>query len=102
MDVALQGELPEGARQDLSVDGTVELEHLQNVLYVGRPAFGEEKSTVGIYKLEPGGVRTSRVQAQFGRSSVSDMEILGGLKLGDQVILSDMSAWEGFDHVRLQ
>ena len=100
VDIALQGALPKGARPDLTVDGTVELERLDNVVYVGRPAFGQENSTVGIFKLdEESGA--GRVQVKLGRSSVNTIEILEGLKPGDQVILSDMSAWDAFDRVRL-
>jgi HlyD family secretion protein len=102
VDLALDSPLPRGARPDLSVDGTIELERLENVLYIGRPAFGQEKSTVGIYRLENGGARASRLQVQIGRASVNAVEVLGGLSDGDQVILSDMSAWDGFDHLRIQ
>jgi HlyD family secretion protein len=103
VDVALEGALPAGARPDLSVDGTVELERLDNVLYVGRPAFGQEQSTVGLFKLDPATGEASRAQVQLGRSSVNTIEILqGSLAEGDQVILSDMSAWDQFDRVRLR
>lgn len=102
VDVSLEGELPPGAVPDLSVDGTVDLERLDNVLYVGRPAFGQEKSTVGMFKLEPDGKTASRSQVQLGRSSVNTVEILGGLKEGDQVVLSDMSRWDAFDRIRLE
>ena len=101
VDVALDGALPQGARPDLSVDGTIDLERLTNILYVGRPAFGQEKSTVGMFKLEPDGHTAVRVQVQLGRSSVNTVEILGGLKEGDQVILSDMTRWDSFDRIRL-
>ncbi|HZI95244.1 MAG TPA: HlyD family efflux transporter periplasmic adaptor subunit, partial [Patescibacteria group bacterium] len=101
VDVALEGPLPKGARPDLSVDGTIELERLTDILYVGRPAFGQEKSTVGLFRLEPGGGSAVRAQVKLGRSSVNTVEILEGLKEGDQVILSDMSAWDAFDRVRL-
>ncbi len=102
VDVALEGELPPGARPDLSVDGTIELERLASVLYVGRPAFGQEKSTVGMFKLAPDGVNAERVQVKLGRSSVNTVEIVEGLKEGDQVILSDMSRWDNFDRIRLE
>jgi RND family efflux transporter MFP subunit len=102
VDVSLEGELPPGAVPDLSVDGTIDLERLDNVLYVGRPAFGQEKSTVGMFKLEPDGKTATRVQVQLGRSSVNTVEILGGLKEGDQVVLSDMSRWDAFDRIRLE
>jgi HlyD family secretion protein len=101
VDVALEGELPRGARPDLSVDGTIELERLDNVLFVGRPAFGQEQSTVGLFKLDETG-EASRAQVQLGRSSVNTIEILGGLKEGDQVVLSDMSAWDQFERIRLR
>jgi len=101
VDVALEGPLPKGARPDLSVDGTIELERLTDVLYVGRPAFGQEQSTVGLFKLEPGGSGAVRTQVKLGRSSVNTVEILEGLNVGDQVVLSDMSAWNAFDRVRL-
>jgi HlyD family secretion protein len=101
VDVALEGELPRGARPDLSVDGTIELERLENVLFVGRPAFGQEQSTVGLFKLNEVGEAT-RAQVQLGRSSVNTIEVLGGLGEGDQVVLSDMSAWDQFDRIRLR
>jgi hypothetical protein len=102
VDVGLDGVLPQGARPDLSVDGTIDLERIANILYVGRPAFGQEKSTVGIFKLEPDGQNAVRAQVQLGRSSVNTVEIVQGLKEGDQVILSDMSRWDSFDRVRLE
>jgi HlyD family secretion protein len=101
VDVALEGELPRGARPDLSVDGTIELERLDNVLFVGRPAFGQEQSTVGLFKLNAEGEAT-RAQVQLGRSSVNTIEVLGGLQEGDQVVLSDMSAWDQFEKIRLR
>ena len=101
VDVALTGDLPKGAVPDLSVDGTIELERMADVLYVGRPAFGQEQSTVGLFKLQPGGGAT-RAQVKLGRSSVNAVEIVSGLNEGDQVVLSDMSAWDAFDRVRLQ
>jgi RND family efflux transporter MFP subunit len=100
VDVKLADALPKGARPDLSVDGTINLEQLSNVLYVGRPAFGQEKSTVSMFKLDPDGKGASRVQVELGRSSVTAIEILGGLKEGDQVVLSDMSRWEKADRIR--
>jgi len=101
VDVALEGELPRGARPDLSVDGTIELERLEDVLYVGRPAFGQEKSTVTIFKLIEGGREAIKVQVKLGRSSVNTIEIVEGLQVGDQVVLSDMSAWDVVDRIRL-
>jgi len=102
VDVALDGKLPQGARPDLSVDGTIDLEKMDNVLYVGRPAFGQEQSTVGMFKLEADGNTAVRAQVKLGRSSVNTVELLQGLKAGDQVILSDMSRWDNFDRVRLE
>ncbi|MGH8630583.1 MAG: HlyD family secretion protein, partial [Burkholderiales bacterium] len=102
VDVALDGALPPGARPDMNVDGTIDLERLSNVLYVGRPAFGQEKSTVSMFKLDPDGRGAFRVQVKLGRSSVSAIEILEGLNEGDEVVLSDMSRWDGFDRVRLE
>ena len=102
VDVALDGELPRGARPDLSVDGTIELERLDSVLYVGRPAFGQEQSTVGLFRLDSETGEASRVQVKLGRSSVNTIEILEGLKEGDQVVLSDMSAWDAFERIRLR
>lgn len=102
VDVALEGELPKGARPDLSVDGTVELERLDNVLYVGRPAFGQENSAVGLFLVDPTSGEAARVQVQLGRSSVNTIEVKGGAKEGDRFVLSDMSAWDAFDRVRLR
>jgi HlyD family secretion protein len=101
VDVALDGSIPKGARPDLSVDGTIELERLDNVIYVGRPAFGQENSTVGIFKLVPGSNEAARTPVKLGRSSVNTVEILSGLQPGDQVILSDTSAWDSHDRIRL-
>lgn len=102
VDVALEGELPRGARPDLSVDGTVELERLDNVLYVGRPAFGQENSAVGLFRVDTATGEAHRTQVQLGRSSVNTIEIRGGAKEGDQLVLSDMSSWDAFDRVRLR
>jgi HlyD family secretion protein len=102
VDVKLLGELPKGARPDLSVDGTITLEKLENVLYVGRPAFGQERSTVGMFKIDPDGKTAMRVPVELGRSSVNSIEIIRGLKEGDQVILSDMSRWDNVDRIRLE
>lgn len=101
VDVALDGELPKGARPDLSVDGTIELERLDEVLFVGRPAFGQEQAAVGLFKVGSNGEAT-RVQVKLGRSSVNTVEVLSGLNVGDQVVLSDMSTWDQFDRIRLQ
>jgi HlyD family secretion protein len=100
VDVILEGALPSGARPDLSVDGTIQLERLDNVIYVGRPAFGQENSSVGLFKLNANGEAT-RTTVKLGRSSVNQIEILEGLKPGDQVILSDMSAQDSFDRIRI-
>jgi len=101
VDVKFDEALPKWARPDLSVDGTITLERLNDVLYVGRPAFGQEKSTVSMFKIDPDGKAATRVKVELGRSSVNTIEILGGLKEGDQVILSDMSRWDANDHIRL-
>ncbi len=100
VDVILEGALPSGARPDLSVDGTIQLERLDNVIYVGRPAFGQENSTVGLFKLTPDG-EALRTNVKLGRSSVNQIEIIEGLQPGDQVILSDMSAQDTFDRIRI-
>jgi HlyD family secretion protein len=102
VDVALEGELPRGAVPDLSVDGTIELERLEDVLYMGRPAFGQEQSVIGLFKIDPASGEARRVQVQLGRNSVNTVEILSGLEVGDRVILSDMSAWDEFDRIRLR
>ena len=102
VDVSLDGELPNGAVPDLSVDGTIELERLANVLFMGRPAFGQDQSTVGIFKVDATGAEASRVQVMLGKSSVNTVEIVSGLQAGDKVILSDMSAWDAFERVRLK
>lgn len=101
VDVHLAGELPRGARPDLSVDGNIELERLADVVHVGRPAFGQERSTVGIFKVEPDGIHASRAQVKLGRSSVNHIEIVEGLRPGDRVILSDMSQWAASERIKL-
>ena len=101
VDCAIDGELPRGARPDLSVDGTIELERLDDVIYVGRPAFGQENNTVGIFKLVAGTTEAVRTPVQLGRSSVNTIEIRNGLQPGDQVILSDTSAMDAHDRIRL-
>jgi HlyD family secretion protein len=101
VDVGFDEPLPKGARPDLSVDGTIELEHLDNVVYVGRPAFGQENNTVGMFKLVDGGAEAVRTPVKLGKSSVNTIEILSGLNPGDQVILSDTSAWDTHDRIRL-
>jgi len=101
VDVKLDGPPPKGARPDLSVDGTITLEKLDNVLYVGRPAFGQEKSSVGMFKIDPDGKTATRVKVDLGRSSVNFIEIAGGLKEGDQVILSDMSRFDTQNQIKI-
>ena len=102
VDVAITDPLPNGARPDLSVDGTVELENLKDVLYVGRPVHGQADSTIGIFKIVENGTEAVRVNVKLGRSSVNTIEIVDGLKVGDKVILSDMSAWDNFDRIQLK
>jgi HlyD family secretion protein len=101
VDVAIDGELPKGARPDLSVDGTIELERLDNVVYVGRPAFGQENNTVGIFKIVSGSSEAVRTPVKLGKSSVNTIEIMSGLQPGDQVILSDTSAYDAHERIRL-
>jgi HlyD family secretion protein len=102
VDVKLTGELPKGARPDLSVDGTVDLERLDNVLYVGRPAFGQENSTIGLFKLDPNNSGAVRTPVKVGRASVNSIQVIEGLHEGDTVILSDMSRWDSTDRIRLE
>jgi HlyD family secretion protein len=101
VDVALSGKLPMGARPDLSVDGTIQLEKLDDVVFVGRPVFGQENSTVQLFKIEPEGKYANKVKVTFGRSSVNTIEVKEGLKVGDRVILSDMSAYDNYDRIKL-
>ncbi len=101
VDVKLEGALPPGARPDLSVDGTIEIEKLNNVLFVGRPVIGTAGQKVGLFRLDPEGNGATRVPVTLGRSSVSTIEILDGLRVGDQVILSDMSQWDAQNRIRL-
>src|SRR5437016_10241889 len=101
VDVAIDGELPKGARPDLSVDGTIELERLNDVVYVGRPDFGQENNTVGMFKLINDSGEAVRTPVKLGKSSVNTIEILSGLQPGDQVILSDTSAWDSHERIRL-
>jgi HlyD family secretion protein len=102
VDVTIDDPLPPGARPDLSVDGTIILENLKDVLYVGRPVHGQADSTVGLFKVDADGAEAQRVNVKLGRSSVNEIEILDGLKVGDKVILSDMSAWDQYDRIRLK
>jgi HlyD family secretion protein len=102
VDVTLVGDLPKGAVPDLSVDGTIVLAQLRDIVYMGRPAFGQDQSTVGLFKIGPDGVTAERTQVKLGKSSVNTIEVLSGLKVGDQVILSDMSAYDSYDRIRLK
>jgi len=102
VDVALDGPLPPGAVPQLSVDGTIDLQRLSDVLYVGRPAFGNENSTITLFKIDPDGKTATRVQVKVGRASVTQIQVLDGLKEGDRVILSDMSRYDNTDKVRLE
>jgi multidrug resistance efflux pump len=102
VDVKLTSELPRGARPDLSVDGTIDLERLDNVLYVGRPAFGQENSTISLFKLDSNGRDANRVPVKVGRESVNSIQIFEGLHEGDTVILSDMSRWDKTDRIQLE
>ncbi|HEX4031515.1 MAG TPA: HlyD family efflux transporter periplasmic adaptor subunit [Terracidiphilus sp.] len=102
VDVMLDGPLPPGAVPQLSVDGTIDLERMSNVLYVGRPALGNEDSTLSLFKVDPDGKGATRVPVKVGRASVNDIQVLEGLNAGDTVILSDMSRWDGVDHIRLE
>jgi multidrug resistance efflux pump len=102
VDVMLDGPLPAGAVPQLSVDGTIDLERMTDVLYVGRPALGNEDSTLSLFKLDPDGKGATRVPVKVGRASVNDIQVIEGLKEGDTVILSDMSRSDGVDHIRLE
>jgi multidrug resistance efflux pump len=102
VEVALDGPLPQGARSDLSVDGTIEIERLKNVMYVGRPAYGQAESTVGLFRVEKNTGYASRVNVKLGRASVNTIVVDGGLAVGDSVIISDMSAWDNTSRVRLK
>jgi RND family efflux transporter MFP subunit len=101
VDVALTGTLPDGVRPDLSVDGTIDLQRMQDVLYVGRPAFGNENSTITLFRLDADGKGAVRVPVKVGRASVNAIQVLEGLHEGDTVILSDMSRWDTTDRIRL-
>jgi HlyD family secretion protein len=101
VDVKLEGQLPPGARPDLSVDGTIQIEKLDDVLYVGKPVFGQENATVQIFKIDPDGKYAQKVKVTFGRSSVNTIEVKNGLQPGDRVILSDMSQYDAYDRIRL-
>ena len=102
VDVALDGALPRGARPDLTVDGTIELERMENIVFVGRPVFGQEESVVSLFKVEEDGTHAARTRVSLGRASVNTIEVLDGLQPGDRVVLSDMSTWDQFDRVRIE
>ena len=101
VDVSLKGPLPPAARPDLSVDGTIQLEKLDDVVYVGRPVFGQQDAVVQLFRVEPDGKYANKVKVAFGKSSVNTIEVKDGLQVGDKVILSDMSAYDGYDRIRL-
>ncbi|MGA3076479.1 MAG: HlyD family efflux transporter periplasmic adaptor subunit [Bryobacteraceae bacterium] len=101
VDCRLEGALPAGARPDLSVDGTIELMRLDDVVYMGRPVFGQADSKVSLFKMEPEGKYANRVQVALGRASVNTIEVKSGLNVGDRVILSDMSAWDQYERIKL-
>jgi multidrug efflux pump subunit AcrA (membrane-fusion protein) len=101
VDVALNGKIPPVLRPDLSVDGTIQEAKLDDVIYVGRPVFGQQDSTVQLFKVDPDGKYANKVKVTFGRSSVNTIEIKDGLKVGDKVILSDMSAYDSYDRIKL-
>ncbi len=102
VDLEITDPLPSGARPDLSVDGTIELENLTNVLFVGRPVNGQSGATIGLFKLVGDGSEAERVNVKLGKTSVNSVEILQGLQAGDKVVLSDMSQWDKYDRVRLR
>ncbi len=102
VEVALDGALPNGARSDLSVDGTIEIDRVKDVLYVGRPAYGQAESTVGLFRVEKGSGYASRTNVKLGRASVNTIEVVNGLAVGDSVIISDMSTWDNTSRVRLK
>ncbi len=102
VDVALKGVLPHGARPDLSVDGKIELAKLNDVVYVDRPVFGQQDSTVQLFRIDPDGKYATKIKVQFGRASVNTIEIKSGLNIGDKVILSDMSAYDNYDRIKLE
>ena len=102
VEVALEGELPRGARADLSVDGTIEIERLDDVMYVGRPAYGQPESTVGLFKVEADGTHARRTQVKLGRASVNTIEVAQGLNVGDLVIISDVSQWDAEERLKIK
>lgn len=102
VDVSLEGKLPRGARPDLSVDGTVELEHLEDVVYMPRPGFSQEDGSVSLFRIEADGIHAQRVRVALGASSVSEIQVLEGLNMGDEVVLSDMAQWKDHDRIWLE
>ena len=102
VDVELTGELPRGARPDLSVDGVIEIERLEDILYVGRPSYGQPETTIQMFRLGPEGEIAVRVPVRLGKSSVNTIEIVAGLQEGDEVILSDISRWDDTDRLRIR
>jgi HlyD family secretion protein len=102
VDVALKGTLPPGAKPDLSVDGKIQLEKLDNVVYVGRPVFGQQDSTVRLFKEDADQNYATAVKVTFGKASVNTIEVKSGLNVGDRVILSDMSAYDAYDRIKLE
>jgi HlyD family secretion protein len=102
VEVSLQGELPKNTRADISVDGVIEIDRLNDVVYVGRPAYGQAESTVGLFKLEPDGKTATRVQVKLGVGSVNTVQVLQGLTPGDKVIISDVSQWDAQDRLRIK
>lgn len=102
VEIAIDGDLPRGARADMSVDGTIEIERLPNVMHVARPAYGSAESTVGIFKLSDNGGEANRVNVKLGRASVNSIEVVQGLSVGDSIIISDMSQWDNVSRVRLK
>jgi HlyD family secretion protein len=102
VDVTLTDQLPRDAVPDLTVDGTIQLERLDNILYVGRPSLGQDQSTIGLFRVSRPSGNAERVQVKLGVSSVNSIQVISGLNEGDEVVLSDMSAWDAFDRVRLR
>ena len=102
VDVALKGALPPGAKPDLSVDGKIQLEKLDDVVYVGRPVFGQQDQTVTLFKVDADGKYATQVKVTFGKASVNTIEVRAGLNVGDRVILSDMSAYDNYDRIKLE
>ncbi len=102
VDIRLEGALPRGARPDLSVDGSIQLDRIPDTLHVGRPAYGQPGSTVGLFRISPDGATAERIPVRLGRGSVNRIEVLDGLTEGDEVVLSDTSAWDNWDAIRVR